>query len=66
MIFNNFSETEIFSIPKFVVEKTDVEGFMDELRDFIAPFRVALRVAKLARISFITWLDNSANWTGNR
>lgn len=39
MIFNNVSETEIFSIPKFAVEKTDVEGFMDELRGFHSTFQ---------------------------
>jgi len=39
MICNRVSENDVFTIPKFTVERADVEGFMDELKGFHEIFR---------------------------
>ena len=59
-------EGDSFAIPKFSLDRDDVEGFMDELQGFHEQFRDCFMRSEPRETSSCTWLANLARWKGNR
>ena len=59
-------EGDIFSIPKFTIERKDVGSFMEELEVFMENLGIVFSAKRLRRTSFDTWLASSVSWEGNQ
>jgi hypothetical protein len=54
------------TLPPFALARSDVEGFLHELRGFHEASATASRAVNLVSISFAIWLGSSARSSANR